>query len=132
MSPSSFASTSKVNWTLPAAGAFDLCAVTDPDNAITETIKTNNVVSRMVTVLPSAPDQLAPHVDGFAINDGASATSSRDVTLDVTASDNPGGSGVASLLYLEFEYGFGAGQWIPVQSSGWVTCDGLPVVLRNP
>jgi hypothetical protein len=43
------------------------------------------------------------------------------VTLDATASDNPGGSGVASLLYLEFEYSQAANQWFPVQNSGWVT-----------
>jgi hypothetical protein len=121
LSPDSLQSTPKVNWTPPDAGTYDLYAVIDPGNAITETIESNNTVSRTTTVLGPAPDQVAPHVDSFAINDGASSTNSLDVTLDAAASDNPGGSGVASLLYLEFEYSQGAGQWIPVQNSGWVT-----------
>jgi hypothetical protein len=121
LSPSSSASTSQVSWTPPGQGAYDLYTTIDPTNTITETIESNNTVSRTVTVLGPAPDQVAPHVDNFAIDDGASSTNSLDVTLDATASDNPGGSGVASLLYQEFEYSQGAGQWIPVQNSGWVT-----------
>jgi len=100
---------------------YDLYAVIDPGNAIPETVEANNVVSRTVTVLGTTADKIAPHVDSFAINDGASVAASPDVTLDATASDNPGGSGVASLLYLEFEYSQAANQWFPVQNSGWVT-----------
>jgi hypothetical protein len=121
LSPNSSASTSKVNWTPLGAGAHDLYAVIDPGDTISETIETNNVVSRTVTVLAAAADGVAPHVDSFAINDGVSESSLREVTLDATASDNPGGSGVTSLLYLEFEYSQAANQWFPVQNSGWLT-----------
>ena len=121
LSPNSSVSTPKVSWAPPAAGAYDLYAVIDPGNAIPETAEANNVVSRTVTVAGPTADTIAPHVDSFAINDGASLATSPAVTLDTTASDNPGGSGVASLLYLEYEYSQAANQWYPVQNSGWVT-----------
>ena len=121
LSPNSSVSTPKVSWAPPAAGTYDLYAVIDPGNTVPEALETNNVISRTVTVLSTAADKVAPHVDSFAINDGASVTTSPAVTLDATASDNPGGSGVASLLYLEYEYSQAANQWYPVQNSGWVT-----------
>ncbi len=120
LSPNSSVSTPRVNWTPPSAGTYDLYAVIDPANTIPETTKANNVVRRSVSVMGPAADLIAPHVDSFAIDDGAAVTTQPEVTLDAMASDNTGGSGVASLLYLEFEYSQAAGQWHPVQNSGWL------------
>ena len=123
LSPHSSASTSGVNWTPPAEGIYVLYALIDPDNVINETFENNNQVSRIVRAHSPNPDQIPPHVDSFTINHGAATTASRDVVLNTTASDNPGGSGVARLLYVEFEYSQGARQWVPVQNSGWLTYD---------
>jgi hypothetical protein len=120
LSPHTSASTSRVNWTLPAAGQHAVYAVIDPDNAIVEADEANNVISRTVSVLPPATDQIAPSVDRFAINDGDETTGILTVTLDTTASDPPPSSGLASLLYIEYEYSPSAGQWVPVQSSTWL------------
>jgi len=119
LAPDSSDSTSAVTWTPAAAGAYALYAVIDPGNVIPEALESNNVVSRTVSV-SSPPDGVPPHVDGFAINGGAGATSPAEVRLNAAASDNAGGSGLASLFYLEYAYSQGAGLWYPVQSSGWL------------
>jgi hypothetical protein len=121
LSPRSSASTSGVTWTLPAVGQYTLYAVIDPDHTILEADETNNVISRTVSVQLSAPDQIAPRVDSFTINDGAETTDILTVTLDTTASDPLPSSGLGNLLYIEYEYSQSAGQWVPAQNSGWQT-----------
>ncbi|MBX2999216.1 MAG: CHRD domain-containing protein [Caldilineaceae bacterium] len=123
LSPRSSASTSAVNWLPAAPGVYTLYAVIDPSNAVVESLETNNVISRTLSVLPEAADQLAPHVDDFTINQGGSHTQNRTVRLDMTASDPNPSSGLKSVLYQEFEYSQGAGQWVPVQHSGWLDYD---------
>jgi hypothetical protein len=127
LSPSSSENTSKVGWTPPVEGEYTIYAVIDPDDAVPETNEDNNVISRTLTALESLPrerDQMAPHVDSFTINDGAETTDSPQVELDASATDyaQEGAvpSGVYSLLYIEFEYSQGTGQWVPVRHSGWV------------
>jgi len=71
-------------------------------------------------VLPPQPDQLAPRLDRFTIGDGAAATATRAVRLSAAASDNPGGSGVARILYIEYAPVAEVGGWAPVLSSGWL------------
>jgi len=48
------ATTSAVDWTPGAPGSYTLWAVIDPDGFVNESIETNNVVSRTLTVLPPA------------------------------------------------------------------------------
>jgi len=120
LSPRSSASTSAVDWSPENPGVYTLYAVIDPANTIPESLETNNVVSRTLSVLPMAADQLAPHVDDFTVNEGGSHTQNRTVRLDMTASDPAPSSGLKSLLYQEYEYSQGAGQWVPVQHSGWL------------
>ena len=123
LSPRSSTSTTGVDWTPTDSVTYTLYAVIDPDNLIIESFEDNNVISRTITVLPPNLDIIAPHVDSFSINDGAPRTSSRDVTLDTTASDPSPGTGVASLFYIEYEYSQGAGLWVPSQTSGWLEYD---------
>jgi len=121
LSPRSSASTSALGWNPATAGTYTLYAVIDPDNAVKEALETNNVISRTLTVLPPAADQLAPHVDSFSINGGSNSTAEQTVRLDVTASDPEPGTNVKSVLFLEYEYSQGAGQWVPVGGSGWMS-----------
>lgn len=119
LAPRSQQSTGRVLWSLPA-GSYTIYAVIDPDHRILEDNETNNVVSRTVTVLPTLADQLAPRVDRFSINDRAPTTSARTVRLSVAASDNPGGSGIARIQYIEYAPVAEVGGWAPVRSSGWL------------
>lgn len=117
LSPHSQASTSKVMW-MPDAGAYTLYAVIDPRNQVAENNEGNNVISRTVTVLPAQADTQAPHVDSFSINNGTGTTNQRQVELSATASDT-GGSGVGSLLYIEYQFIESIGDWAPAANSGW-------------
>jgi hypothetical protein len=58
-------------------------------------------------------------VTSFSINNGAASTSVQQVLLNTIASDT-GGSGIQSLLYLEYEFDQGIGNWVPIASSGWL------------
>jgi len=62
-------------------------------------------------------------VDTFSINDGAANTDNRQVRLSTTAHDNPGGSGVASLLYIEYEFIQSIADWVPVAIGDWLAYD---------
>ncbi|MFZ1756757.1 MAG: IPT/TIG domain-containing protein, partial [Caldilineaceae bacterium] len=119
LSPRSSDNTSPVDWTPAAPGSYILYGVIDPDNEVAEALETNNVVSRTVTVLGPAADQIAPHVDQFDFG-GNENTTDPLIRLSTAASDPAPGSGVASLLFQEYEYSQGAGQWVPAQNSGWL------------
>ena len=116
----SSATTSAVDWTPPAPGSYTLWAVIDPDGFVTESIETNNVVSRTLTVLPPAPDGVPPRVDSFSINSGAANTTQQTVSLDASATDVSPSSGLKSILYKEFEYNQNTSQWLPIKNSGWL------------
>lgn len=112
-------STIPLVWSPPNPGEFLLYAVIDPANTVIEVNEGNNIVSRTITVLPPLPGDVTPPVIAdFTINDGATAVSQRQVTLDMTAAD--AGSGVANVLYVEYEYVPSAGGWVPVQMSDWL------------
>ena len=103
-----------------ASGTHTLYAVIDPDETITESNEDNNTIKRTLKVLAQRPDQLPPHVDDFTINDGATATDDRQVSLDTQVSDPSPSSGVQSLLFIEYEYSQGASGWLPVRISDWL------------
>jgi peptide/nickel transport system substrate-binding protein len=121
LAPDSQVTTLPLAWSdLPAAGTYILHAVIDPDNAIPETNAGNNSISRVVIILPPMADTTPPVVQSFAINGGATQTTSRQVSFNAAAQDNPGGSGVVSLLYIEYVYIYSRSAWEPVASSGWL------------
>ncbi len=115
-------STTPLSVTFPDAGEVTLFAIIDPDNAVVESDKTNNIVQRTVIVAPAAADQTAPVVQGIAVNGGTDTTvTSRDLTLDIRAGDPPpNASGVQDIHIIEYVYNEGAQRWVPVARSGWL------------
>ncbi len=119
LAPDSVRTTVPLAWTPTSAGTFTLYAVIDPDDAVAESIESNNIISRTITVLPPLPSDITPPViTNFTINDGATSTSQKQVVLDVTATDV--GSGVESVLFVEYEYVQSVGGWVPGQMSDWL------------
>jgi hypothetical protein len=118
--PNGSGSTSGVAWTPPSAGSYTLSAVIDPQDLISEHDETNNAVNRTISVLPAALDQTPPIIDSFTIDQGASFTQARAVSLDVAATDPAPGSDVQSVLFAEYEYSQGANAWVLVAESGWL------------
>lgn len=118
--PNETASSSAVAWTPPAAGSYVITAIIDPENQVEEVNENNNMVSRTLSALPPAVDTTPPTIESFTINQGASVTQDLEVTLNLAATDPAPGSGVQSILYAEFEYSQGAGNWVRVEDSGWL------------
>ncbi len=123
--PPRSAVTVTIEWTPPAAqGVYTLYAQIDPEDEVPENNDTNNLISRTVTVLPPLPDITPPVVESLAINYYGSGsylyTADPGVTLDTVASDEPGGSGVAHLLFIEYVLNQSEGGWDAVQWSGWL------------
>jgi len=119
--PDGQAATAPLAWAnLPPAGTYTLYAIVDPQNAVTETVEVNNTITRTVIILPPLPDTIPPVVQNLRINDGEPQTDRRQVVFNVTAQDNPGGSGIAHLLYAEYVYIRSRGDWAPVATSGWL------------
>lgn len=120
LSPNSSQSTIPLDWSPPGVGTFTLYAVIDPADSVTETIETNNTVSRTITVLPPSPaDDTPPDIIEFIVNDGAPSANSPQVTLNITATDAE--SGATSVLYIEYEYDLSGGGWVPVQVTDWLS-----------
>lgn len=123
MSPLSSQNTSAVFWTPVVEGSYDLYAVIDPEDVVSETDETNNVIVRSVTVLAAGPETISPHVDSFTINQGAPDTTSRNVALDTVVSDPDPSSGIETLFFVEFEYLTEVEHWVPTHNSGWLPFD---------
>jgi hypothetical protein len=120
LSPRSVASTSSVTWRPDNAGQYTLYAVIDPNNAINESIETNNVISRTITVHPGVLDSTPPTLDLFTVDGGAFDSSDLTVDLALQATDPSPGGGVHSIFVREYVYSQGAERWLPVQDSGWL------------
>jgi hypothetical protein len=123
LEPNGWANTQSLSWTTPAEGTYTIFAVIDPDNIINETMETNNVTSRTVTVYApesQAPDLEPPTVTSFSANGGAPHTTNRTITLNVSVSDPTPSSGLGSVLFIEYEFSEGLGQWIQVQMTEWL------------
>ena len=69
---------------------------------------------------PPPPVDSAPPSGSMVINGGTDTTSVPDVTLDVLAADNPGGTGVQWMYFREWKYDPEVVQWVIVRSSGWL------------
>jgi len=121
-------STQPLTWVPSTAGSHTIYAVIDPDNRLPEVNEENNVLKRAVTVLPTVADMMPPTVDKLLLRAGADTTDSQDITVQVAASD--GGAGVRSIFLVEYEYARGAGNWTPVQWSGWLDYQGTPTTYQ--
>lgn len=110
--------TASITFTVPMTGVYTLRARIDPEDAIAELDKGNNVVSRTLTFLPFATNRVTPTITSVRINRGAAATSNPDVEVTVDATD--AWPGVQAVFLVEYEYNLGIVRWLPVQqSSGW-------------
>ena len=126
LAPFGIESTSPIIWEPEEEGDYTVCAIIDPNDEVQESQEDNNTVCRDLTVLPFNIDAVPPEIEagGFVISDYALTTPQVTVTLDVmSATDypDPGGSGLQSIKYVEFEYILGAHRWVPVQRTPWVT-----------
>jgi len=129
LNPNSAASTSGVSWSSPTEGGYTIYALIDPDGDVLETLEGNNRVISPISVMGSMEDTTPPTVDVFEINNGESGTTSRDVTLSVSASDQTfsgSGTGVGLVYIIEYEYNEGAVSWVPVQASDWLIYTSSP------
>lgn len=121
LEPDGSQNTTPVNWdTTGQHGWHVIYAVIDPDNKVTETVERNNIVRREIKVKEPPGDKTAPVVTAFEINGGAEVTYSPDVTLEVRAKDNAGGSGMDAMFFVELLFNQAVLQWVPVQGSGWL------------
>jgi hypothetical protein len=120
------ASTTPVEWGQSSSGSHTLIAVIDPDNMIPETDDTNNTVQRTITIRPATADTTPPTINSLEINGGASQVTARTISLEVSATDDQGGSGLGSVLYVELHYIAGARLWVPVQWTAWLDYQDQP------
>jgi hypothetical protein len=97
-----------------------LTAIIDPASQVSETDETNNQITRLITVLPSASDKQPPVVDSFVVNQGSLTTDNQTVTLDSIAHDQPDGSDLGSMMYVEMHWSGGVQTWVPVQFTTWL------------
>jgi uncharacterized repeat protein (TIGR01451 family) len=107
----------------PAQGNHTLYAQIDPLDVFPENDEGNNLISRRVSVLPPVPDTVPPTVDSLTIDDGALYNHRHYVELYVEASDNPGGTGVTHLLFVEYFFLQSINDWTPVSISDWLPYD---------
>lgn len=111
--------TSALEWGIQTPGVYTIWAQIDPDNIVAESDETNNLVRRRITVLQRTEDTTPPVVESISINDGASITDSRTLTLTTIAHDSSAGAGVDKVLYVELLWNVGAQAWVPVQWTAW-------------
>lgn len=105
-------SNSSVVWEAPATGT--IYAELDSTSAISETSESNNLVSREITVLPAAEDQIAPTIESFTLNGGSTTTTARNISFVIEATDPQPTTQVAWVFVMEYEYSQGTEQWWPV------------------
>jgi len=125
---SHISSTSYITMSFEKVGGSMICAVIDPDNQFVESSETNNTTCRTLSVQTRAIDIYPPHIRSFTINGQVEAhTTQRDVTLQVEAVDDVPehmthlASPVTRVIFQEYEYHDGSEDWVPMQSSEWIT-----------
>ncbi len=108
-----------VSWTPTQAGTWELYAVIDPYNAFAEPAG-NNLYHRGVQVkVQTPPDKTPPVVDTVS---APLKTSSGTVALSITAHDE-GGSGLAWMDIVMWEYFPSLRTWLATEESGWMPYD---------
>ncbi|MBK8047525.1 MAG: hypothetical protein IPK16_10615 [Anaerolineales bacterium] len=112
-----------ITWTPPITGTFIVYAVVDPANVIAEASETNNAARASVEVrLPKYQfsDITEPLLHRFTVQHQHQVTTMPTVTLALTATDNEGGSGLASMFMMEHMYNNATRQWEMRQQTGWI------------
>lgn len=124
--PNRYTSTTSIAWTPLTEGFYDIYARINPP-PLHGARGSGQTVHRLVWVEPPALDEVAPSVGTLVVNGGAVDVSAQNVTLSISASDNPGGTGVGGIYLIEFGWNANTGQWIVLQESGWLDYTDTPM-----
>ncbi|MBN1933501.1 MAG: carboxypeptidase regulatory-like domain-containing protein [Anaerolineae bacterium] len=104
----------------PGPGGHAIGVRVDPYNTINESNEGDNGANKAIQVFPAATDTVAP-TGAITVNLGALTTVSRAVNIALSATDNPGGTGVQRMYVTEFVFDETAGQWQIAHESGWIS-----------
>ena len=112
-----------VPWsTAGLADTVTIVAIIDPENQVAEATKSNNRVTRTLTLQPPPGDGSAPVITSLVLNGGTDGaigeTTSPDITVTLAAEDDSGG--VSAMYLVERAYVLSAHKWVAVQSTGWL------------
>ncbi len=107
-----------IRWVPELSGSRNIWVHIDPLDEYSESVETNNIISRKVIVMLPPIETEPPIVTAFSIKNGAEFTSNPNVTLRTNATDS--GSGVDALLFIEFVYNQNTNTWVPIHNSGWI------------
>ncbi len=121
LAPDRFTSTTSVTWSPTSDGFHQIYAQMDSPAQLS--------LQRSVWVLPPDLDLTPPTVDNLAVSGGAVDVSSPNVSLSISASDEPGGSGVGWIYAIEFDWNPNLGEWVVVAESDWLDYTGTPMTL---
>ena len=128
LDPQSTDSTNPLSITFSEPGDVPIFAIIDPDNKVAERNESNNIVQRTLRIASTATDQIPPQIDGINLVGGnETIVTSRDLNLEIAASDPDPGSGAQALHIIEYVYLEETQRWIPMaQSAGWLPFNGSP------
>ncbi len=101
----------------PTVGDYVLQAQLDPNQALAERDEKNNIITRTIRVLGRDVDEVRPTIRTVVLNGGAVDTSDPVVFIGLDLSDPAPSSGITSIYIAEYEYNWGADQWIVTQQS---------------
>lgn len=114
-----------VAWTPSQAGTFEAYAVIDAQGSVTEANESNNLYHNWVQVEMAQPaDVIPPVIDAVS---APLVTSNSSIHLSIQAHD-AGGSGLAWVDLVVWEYFASARAWLATDESGWMPFDGLGIV----
>lgn len=102
------------------SGTVTIYAVIDPQHQLTEATRANNTVSTTIQILPREEDETAPVIEALRLNEGAAITAQRQVSLALTANDDPAGIGIKTMKVVERQYNTAARQWVVAEETGWM------------
>jgi hypothetical protein len=108
-------------WAPSQAGVYEAYAVIDPDHVVAEVDESNNIYHNWVQVkTQTPPDTPPPVVD--TVN-APLVTASSSVAISVQGHDD-GGSGLAWVDLVVWEYFPSARAWVAMDESGWMGFSG--------
>lgn len=119
-------------WIPRHVGTYTLTATIDPQHTFSETITTNNRITRTVVVRSSWPTTTPPEITKVAITSPSTigkagsiaVTTQPTVNIALEIPELQGSLSSVLILLVEYSYTtdtYGNEQWVPVQQSGWIT-----------
>ena len=113
--------TASFSWTPPAdKTSVTIYVVIDGTQSISSEInRSNNTASRTITLLIGAI-AAPPEINTLSVQSGANTTSSRSVSVAVTATDGQGGMDIQSMYLVDWEFNVLLRQWVALQKVGWI------------